>query len=314
MEEEVKISGIGGSDIAACLGLSQFETALEAFMRLTGMLPPKEETVSMRRGRRLEPLLAQEYEEVTGKRLVRWQREIRLPGDEWARATFDYLIEGEPVGVEIKATGSVGVTRWGVLPDEDSVPDEYFVQCQWYLMFPDPRTGQKFSRWDIALGVWGEELRIYSITPNEELHQVLLEEGRKFWKRVLEREPPPLDVASGDLYLRIKYPEHRSPIREATAEEIALAERLRVALTELKVKEEEVARLEIALKERIGDGEGIRGPFGEITWRKARDSRRIDWESLAKDLCARLDIDPEQEAGPYTSVTPGARRFVKRWR
>jgi len=58
--------GIGGSDAAAILGLSKFRTPLQVYLDKIGQAPPIEETAPMRWGKKLEPLILDEYEQIKG--------------------------------------------------------------------------------------------------------------------------------------------------------------------------------------------------------------------------------------------------------
>src|SRR5690606_15971722 len=58
---QVRSQGIGGSDIAAIVGVSPWDTPLSIYLRRVGELPEKEETEAMYWGTVLEEVVAQEY-------------------------------------------------------------------------------------------------------------------------------------------------------------------------------------------------------------------------------------------------------------
>mgnify|MGYP003308094406 CR=1 FL=1 len=60
--------GIGGSDVAAILGLSPWRTALDVYHDKTGAEKPEAETENMRIGTALEQFVADRFTEETGRR------------------------------------------------------------------------------------------------------------------------------------------------------------------------------------------------------------------------------------------------------
>ena len=63
---EARKSGLGGSDIAAVLGLSKWASPMDVWYQKRGLVDPLEESNAMRRGRLLEPAIAEWYAEETG--------------------------------------------------------------------------------------------------------------------------------------------------------------------------------------------------------------------------------------------------------
>lgn len=58
--------GIGSSEVGPILGLSHFETPLKVWMRKQGLTPPQPETAAMRRGHRIEQMIATDFADATG--------------------------------------------------------------------------------------------------------------------------------------------------------------------------------------------------------------------------------------------------------
>src|SRR6267142_5704216 len=110
MNEDWKIvrrSGVGGSDVAAILGLSPWKSAMDVWLEKKGLL---EETSDPNRefllelGTQLEPVIARLYERETKAKLVlpfpaQWrhkQRDILI-------GSPDRFVEGQARGVELKS-------------------------------------------------------------------------------------------------------------------------------------------------------------------------------------------------------------------
>ena len=187
---ELRRSGLGGSDAAAALGESPWLTAYELYLEKTGAVPPREESVRMRMGRRLEAVIANEYAHVYGVRLRRRHQVIRHPEHDWMFASPDRLIEGQRAGLEAKAVDPMAY-RFGTWGEEnsDEIPAHYLFQCVHYLAC----TG--YERWYLAALVGGYTLRRYVVERDSELIELLIEREHEFWRRVERREPPELDYS-----------------------------------------------------------------------------------------------------------------------
>jgi len=71
---EQRRSGVGGSDVAAILGVDPFgKTAADVFDEKVGNGVEVEQTLPMKRGNVLEPIAVQQYVEETGRR-IGWRR------------------------------------------------------------------------------------------------------------------------------------------------------------------------------------------------------------------------------------------------
>lgn len=57
----LRTRGLGGSEIAAVVGLSPWESPYALWQRKAGRIPPQTETPSMGWGKRLEPVIAQAF-------------------------------------------------------------------------------------------------------------------------------------------------------------------------------------------------------------------------------------------------------------
>lgn len=180
---EERASGIGSSDAAAVAGVSPYQTPYEAYLRKTGELPPQEETQAMRWGTYLEPIIADIYEEETGRKLMRPSPMYRHPGRPWAFASLDRVCQDDGRVVEIKTAGIHQADKWGQ-PGTDQIPDQYVIQVAHQLMVTDRDVA------DVAVLIAGTDFRIYTLARNEALEERLWEIEEEFWERVQLRMPP----------------------------------------------------------------------------------------------------------------------------
>jgi predicted phage-related endonuclease len=93
----------------------------------------------------------------------------------------DGFIFLEHAGFEAKNTGAYFEKDWA----EGNIPQEYWIQCQWYMMVC------KAGKWYIAVLIGGNYFKWYAIDRNEEVISNLREEAVKFWnENVLKKIPP----------------------------------------------------------------------------------------------------------------------------
>ena len=73
----------------------------------------------------------------------------------------------------------------------------------------------------------------------------------------------------------------------------------------------EVARA--TLEEFIADAEGVGGDWGRILFRRAAESKSIDWERVASEVAKASNFPIDRFAGMIKDSTiakPGSRRFL----
>ena len=180
-------SGIGGSDVAPILGLPNpgNRTALQVWAEKTGRAEPTPDNAYLRRGRRLEPVVRDEYEEETGRRVV-------TAPELFVHATIPYLIghvdgfiqdpdrEPEDAGIlEAKSANAFMARAW-----EDEAPLAAQVQLQHYLLV----TGRKWG--SVAGLIGGLEFRYQDAERNEELLAGWMLKAAEFWKHVKDDTAP----------------------------------------------------------------------------------------------------------------------------
>jgi putative phage-type endonuclease len=183
----VRQSSIGGSEAAAAIGISPWQTPLDLYLTKLGMAAPIEETEAMKWGTRLEPLIAEEYQQLTGRGFVAEQLFVRSPVVEFMSATLD-LVRDDGRLVELKTVGSRSAHHWGE-SGSDEVPRHYLCQVLHQLIV----TGTEVA--DVAVLIAGQEFRTFTIHRDDDVAARIVEREADFWQRVLHRDPPPVDPA-----------------------------------------------------------------------------------------------------------------------
>lgn len=198
-------SGIGGSDVAALLGMSKYTSPYELYLDKRGELPEIPRPDSLERaakwGHFHEPLIAAEFARLHDVRTRRIGL-IRHVDDPWRLANLDRQVHGcadGPCLLEIKNRSAYKAGEWGESGDPDGVPDSEALQTFWYLGV----TG--YGHAHVGVLINGNDDRYYRVERDEALISDLVAAGRLFWQRVQDGDPPPVDGsdASTDLLAQL---------------------------------------------------------------------------------------------------------------
>jgi putative phage-type endonuclease len=316
---ERRRKGIGGSDVAAIFGLDPWRSSLDVFRSKVEPVPEPtdDERFLFKLGHLLEPVIAGLYSEQT-------ERELFVPVPEIITHLKYPEIIGSPDRLAPQAGRVVELKSEHLFADKfgdpgsDQVPDHYVLQCAAYMAVAD------LDRTDVAVLHGGFKFSVYQLQRDRELETVIIDHLRQFWAdHVLKGIPPPLDASeSWGNYLATKYPFNRGPVIEVT--ENSHPELIRHVYNALNYAEGIKTfkqRLEEArnnVKAFIAENDGVRGPWGKITWRLCKDTTesRVNYEGLIDHLEKTYSISPMElvelrEKFTESIVTKkGGRRFV----
>ena len=274
--EKLRMQGIGGSDVAVIMGYNPWKKPYALYCEKVGLVPPEDlsENEAVEWGTKLEPIVAQKFSEVTGKKLKRCGT-VCNPDAPWQMANFDRLIVGEDCGLECKTANAFKKEEW----EGDNVPDAYYCQCQWYCHLSG------LSGWWIACLIGGQHFEYKYIPRNDAFIQDMLEKVTDFWKNhVLAKVPPEVDGSeSSTEALKKAYP-------SSNGMEIALpsqANELFLRLDELDktlaIIKEQQEQAKNQLKLMLGDNEiGVIGDR-KVTWKTQKARATIDSKKLQKE-------------------------------
>lgn len=188
-------NGLGGSEIAAVLGLSPYESRFTLHHRKAGLAGPQEENSEMEWGKRLEPVIADKFADEHPDRPLHRTGVWCHPERPWQICSPDRFI-GDPEHpddlLEIK-TARVDV-GWG--PDgSDEVPPHIRVQCLWQAdTFDLPRTL-------VAVLIGGCDYREYVIERDEAECAQLRAAAVEFLDGIAEGQLPDIDAHSATYVL-----------------------------------------------------------------------------------------------------------------
>jgi putative phage-type endonuclease len=179
--------GLGSSDAPAVCNLSSWRTPLHVYLDKTGDLPDFDSPAKMW-GRRLEALVADAYQEETGRRVFKPRAMLeRHKAHPWMLASVDRYTHAETDGGWEERVLEIKTARfadgWGE-QGTDEVPPAYLIQTMHQLAV----TGLPAA--DLAVLIGGQELRAYTVRRDEALIANLVQILKDFWGRVERREPP----------------------------------------------------------------------------------------------------------------------------
>lgn len=178
--------GIGGSDVAAILGISKWNSAISLWLDKTNQTnEPVEENEAMQWGTIMEPIIRKHFAEVTGKPVVEVKAMLQHPKHPFMLADVDGLTtddEGNPAILEIKTASEYKRSEW-----ENDIPSYYQTQVQHYLCV----TGVQKAY--VAVLIGGNSFRVYEVDADAEIQSMLIAVERKFWNCVQNMIRPEMD-------------------------------------------------------------------------------------------------------------------------
>jgi putative phage-type endonuclease len=251
---------IGGSDIAAILGISPWRNPVDLW--LSKIQPqPDEDSLVKKRGRRMEPYILSMIAEEFNVPTKTWARNVRHIDEAvpYSACEVDaeaiYLAEDEnstrslPVieNIEIKTVHPFKANEWGEA-GADQLPLHYLAQAQW---------GLGVTRRDVCrvFALIGDDLRPYVVERDEPTINAMRARAHDFWERyVLAGERPPLDYDDPhtlDLLKRL-YPGTNGKTIEATPE----LERWRLTMQEARAAADKYENVFAGAKAHLLDAMG----------------------------------------------------------
>lgn len=301
---QIRRGGIGGSDAAAAVGLNPYQSPLELWLEKTGRdehLPqpdPDDMNSPMYWGTVLESLVAQQYSHHTGRQVRRVNAVLQHPQHPWMLVNLDREVIGSPEVqiLECKTAGLNGARLW-----RDGVPE--YIQLQ--VMHQLAVTGHRAA--DVAVLICGQEMQIHRIERDETLIAQLIELERQFWQYVERDEAPPADGSeSAATALQCLYPRDNGQRLDLSqdAELCGVFDELVSLRRSLDCDNQLEAELRQRIQQRMGDASKAVFATGEVSWKRSKDSTRLDEERLLQDQPELLQR--------YPQVRPGSRRFLVR--
>lgn len=243
---EARKGGIGGSDAANILGVG-YGSALETYSEKIGLIEPQEDNDAMKWGRKLEPLVAEAYQEETGRELKDHGFNIWQGSEPFLLASQDrQIIKPQTGHLEIKTSNYI---KEGELAEEIPIP--WQVQYQHSLA----ATGLEWGGFAILLNA--RKLFWVDVERDNSFIEAMLEAETKFWKRVQDHDPPPPDSSeSATRTLKKLYPKD-------TGKTVVLPNE---AMEWDRIKGEATAEIKRWTEQKTAAENNIRAALGDATF------------------------------------------------
>lgn len=262
--------GIGGSDVAAIMGLSPWKTPLGVYLDKVSDINPDNYNKHLKRGRRLERYILEEYSE---------EKNVNVQTDlpQFKDSIYPFLV-GHVDGQVINSGNSKiyveAKSYYGRLSDwQGKIPDYYLPQVAHYSSLTNA------DRVDVAVLAGNWEFGCFSYYRNKEYENKVRNAAIDFWQNHVLKNIPPKITTSDDAWLP---PQDGDDLKYASSEvDLQLEE-----LAKLQTERKNIAKREELLKARIMDYMGssslLKSNTGyKISW-KTQTQHRVNIELLKK--------------------------------
>ena len=300
LEERKK--SLGGSDVGAVLGMSEYSSPYTIWAEKSGKLPAFEGNEWTKLGNDLEGYVAQRFTEASGLKVVNDNSTWRNDKYPHLHANIDRRVVGMKAGVECKLTSEFNAKKY----KNGEFPDRFYAQCVTYLAVTE------LDRWFLSVLIYGKGIKIYQMTriPDDVVPEwceasVYVEDGEiealvkataEFWEYVKSGQAPMTDGSNSTTEtLKTLYPESNGETVSLMAFESDLKQYKHLASmeTDYKKMKDEVANRIKAFMGEAGKGESAKY---KVTWSSSVRST-FDHKAFAKD-------NPGIDLSGYYKETP----------
>ena len=302
--------GIGGSDVAAVLGLSPWKTPLDVWNDKLGLSEEKEPSEAAYWGTTLEETVSKEFQLRTGMKIQRVNHQFADKDNPWMIANIDRAIvnhdiagrvwpcikqsdlekyNGRPlttdIAFEAKTANAFVADLWGPsqeleikqnnLKTEHTIPLYYETQIQWYCGI------LKLRGMYLAVLIGGSDFRMYWVDARPDVFQAIKEKCTNFWRNNVLTKTPPEPINIDDVLKLYRKSNGQSMEAEGDlAVDYGEFSRLAGEIKELKKQQEAVkAKIAIAMK----DNEILTLGGKKVLTYKTQSRNIFDTEKFKKD-------------------------------
>ena len=287
---------IGSSEAAAACGMSEYKTPLQLYLEKIGEIDPFAGNDHTRRGRRYEPLIAEDWQELTGRKLRRYPCPMFLhPDHRGIAATPDGEIDDDE-GLEIKSTTFRMRRKLGE-EDSDDIPNDWLFQAQQQCMV----MGWRVVHFCILVDL---EPCAYRVDRNEDLIDLMIAAELELLERIKDRCPPePTWTHPSTPKLIREIHKHVNDVRVELSLEACQARRRYEELADaIKTAEKEQKECQAFYEHEIGDNFAGVLDDGRMIRRKW-----IEGGHRSFDVAGRFDYRAVKfDGGPIVNLTEGA--------
>lgn len=276
---------VGGSDIAAIVGLSPYASPLDVWAEKTRRAK-FEGNRRTRAGQLLEPGILSLYAQERGVDL--WFPET-IVTPEHTGCTPD-AVSSAGYDVQVKLVGLQQAERWEDVPelgvgDENGIPPEVLAQIHYEAWHIAEVHGVRGVRGHVVAQI-GTDQRVYEVEIDQGFAETLVDAGRRFWRDHVVTDRMPIVKENDRPTLGRIYPTSNGDVVSITGEVLALAYRYAELTEEIDRADADRETVGAQLCSLIGERSGFVGVAAgvRVTWNQQRG--KIRWEPCARALGA----------------------------
>lgn len=278
-------SMVGGSDIAAILGLSPWRSPVDVWMEKTGRVDPDagvsaEKAQILLRGKKLEPYVIDMGLHKLRERghqvelLARNQRYAH-PDYPWLQVEIDaeFLLDGEHINVDAKTVTGFARGKWGE-DDSEDVPMDYAAQFMTGLAVTNRRRC-------LVLALIGlDDVLTFWVHRDDETFAWVLNDVIAFWTVNVQQDVAPAPTRLADV--RSLHPRDNGRTVEATPELADTIERIRRLGIEVRMKTAERDELKLQVARYLEGYTRLTKGGQEAATFRAHDETELDVAALRR--------------------------------
>lgn len=262
-----RFAGIGASEIGSLVGMDARSSPLKLFLEKTGAVEPEDlsDVEAIRWGHRLEPVIADEFRERTGRVVLRGRKGrycvLRSKAYPWALASLDFWTgpgANDPVWpLEVKNANAFRAEDW-----LNGTPDYHIAQLHQQMLV----VGTQRATSAVCIG--GNKLAWCDVERDESLIRKIIFHGTEFWRRVQQRDPPEPDGSEATRRVLDKlFSTDDGSVVALPADLLPTIEEWRALKLVGKENETLIRRCESVIKSTLGNAtRGILPNGDEVSW------------------------------------------------
>lgn len=264
-----RANGIGGSEIAAVLGLSPHDSPFSLWHRKQGRIGHAEETPQMYWGKRHEPTICDEFAIRHPEASVVPSPTFAAAERPWQIANPDRLLVGTEPGATrptalLEAKTAYDDEGWGE-EGTDQIPVWYRAQCLWYLDVLGVSTCH------VAVLIGLADYREYVVEYDADEAQFMRDKAQAFMASVTANERPPIDGHSATYQAIREIPDGLEDVDVEI--ETALRDRFHAAQDAYWLAEDELTTCKGLLLDAIDTGRRAVCERDRVATRTVRDGK-----------------------------------------
>lgn len=270
-----RCNSIGGSEIGAIAGYSNYGSALTVFNEKLGLVEKFKGNIHTIFGTRMEPLIREwiqeDFKKATNINIKTFEYPFMMVDKnvEHFSANIDgigileddyiyqenrdtgeikYIFKDELIGLEIKTGSEFMKKMWA----GEEIPDSYYCQVQWYMGI----TGLNYF---LIIYLLGKEVKWKVVPRNDDDIKVLREVGQSFWNENILLKIPPEPTGNVNETKDILYQQNLNDddIVQISNNKLTLYKDLNIKIKEMEIEQEKLKQeifLEMGNSKKATDG------------------------------------------------------------